>query len=423
MTNHSLTVVQHVLRNPEYVHKIVPDWFFEKADWQIKTVIGLLKDDDRLFSKGALIEKFKNSNFNVLRTDLEKMFDTPMDSFDSSFHILKTRYTKSILKYQIEIVQEMLSSCEPKEIVAKILSIADSLPAFEKEQKGLLDELEDVNPNLAKIHTVRRPALKRLMPLYKSIIVIGGDSGHHKTNNAIDILCNALDANEDDPNYKVIYFSKEMDWDEIRDRVLAKKLHVPFEDILSRKVNIADVRHRFQDKFDRYVKNFKIIPPDSIKSPIDIAEIIIESKPKVWAVDYIQLLADERTPDVNSAVRSSAILLKAYARMFGGLGILLSQVRKRNEMRKLLFPQIDDCEYAGSIKHLAHSVGMCWWAYKHDNSADMSCYITSWQKVRNNGVFSEVLEVEPAYCDMHHSPKFFTTKNELKSEFYNYLEM
>lgn len=423
MTNHSLTVIQHVLRNPEYVHKIIPDWFFEKTDWQIKTVIGLLKDDDRLFSKGALIEKFKNSNFNVLRTDLEKMFDTPMDSFDSSFHILKTRYTKSILKYQIEIVQEMLSSCEPKEIVAKILSIADSLPAFEKEQKGLLDELEDVNPNLAKIHTVRRPALKRLMPLYKSIIVIGGDSGHHKTNNAIDILCNALDANEDDPNYKVIYFSKEMDWDEIRDRVLSKKLRIPFEDILSRKVNIADVRHRFQDKFDRYVKNFKIIPPDSIKSPIDIAEIIIESKPKVWAVDYIQLLADERTPDVNAAVRSSAILLKAYARMFGGLGIILSQLRKRNEMRKLLFPQIDDCEYAGSIKHLAHSVGMCWWAYKHDNSADMSCYITSWQKVRNNGVFSEVLEVEPAYCDMHHSPKFFTTKNELKSEFYNYLEM
>lgn len=423
MSKYTLTVLRHVLRNSELINKIDPEWFYEKKDWVYKIIVTNLKENPKLFDKSLLIDRLKHSNYNIDFSSLSEIFEVPSESFEPSLELLKSKYTRFIISEQISILGEMIKVEEPSKIVNKLLQIAHSLPKFEKETKGILDDLSQENKNLLTIHTSRRPALERLLPMYGSVIVIAGDSGHHKTNSGIDVLCNALDANISDENFRVCFFSKEMEWKQIRDRILSKKLLIPFEKIVKREVNIKELKKEFQDRFPHYISRFKIIPSESINSFSDVAEVLMQQKPNVWVFDYIQLMADEKIIDVNSVVRSAAILFKTYSKIFNNLCIELAQLRKKGEQRKLQVPTVDDIEYAGSIKHQAECIGLCWWAYKHNNHFDPKVYVTLWKKTRNSGEFNEFLEVNPEYCDMRYSLNFYDNNKKLKSEFIKYLEI
>lgn len=424
MNQHSRNVVNHLLKNSRLLSKVKPEWFWEEKDWQCQKIVKALFESPINFGESALYENVKKDSSNFSKVDLMSFYnEQPTEPFDSCLYVLTSRYQKEIIRRQVSAITEMLPNSSTEEIFRKVMELGSNFPNITSVAKKPLEEFEQENPSLAKIWTPRRPALERLLPQYGGYWAIGGDSGHWKTNNGMDILTNAMEANKHDEDFKVVFFSKEMEWKQIRDRLMAKLLGVPRNEIIKRTVNVADIKKRFADEFPHYVDRFLIIPPDDISSISVIPQILLEIKPKVWCFDYVQLLAGADSMDVNTAVRAAAILSKAYCRISNSLGILLSQLRKRDQQRQLQFPLIDDLEYAGALKHQANAVGLCWWAYKHNNTYDKTVYITSWQKNRDENIFNEYLRLNPECSDMFYDPSFFSPNKKLKAEYQKYTEI
>ena len=410
MNIQELTVVQQICRTKDisFLEQFNIDFLISK---EARFIVSKWIEDNSLLEEVNLRRFIKNNNANIGEEVIRSVYSKPVHSFKSCLKILQDDWVLNKMDGFLTEMKDKIRKGDPNTIRIEMAQWLEGLPDFNEKEKKLTDDVSETNDLLVKIHTRRRPSLEYLLAMKKSLIVVGGYSGHHKTNCALDILDCALEANIGlDPNFKVVFFSKEMDFEEIRDRLFAKKLQIPVQDVLKRKVDVPKMIAEFERKFPKWNTNFKIIAPEKFRSVNDLGRILVKYKPTVWALDYLQLAAltsADNANEQNPRVMEWISACKLFARVLPNLGIILSQLRKKSETRATWFPRLDDLEWSGLTQQLAHSIGLCFWPYKvQPQRCEFTWYTVAWQKNRNGGIFNEILEVNPEMCDFQQKAEY-----------------
>jgi len=202
-----------------------------------------------------------------------------------------------------------------------------------------------------------------------NIIVIGGDTGSMKTTSALWLIIQILITN---PEYKAVFFEKEMPIEDIMVKLIAFFTGVSVTDIILDKTlgidamrpYLTDTEHRVVlDVLDR----LKLVGPNEFDSVKDMLNFIEAEKADIWCLDYLtQLFTLGKHKDFNMAVMEGINELKKIVQMTGSTGIVLCQLKKGTvENRMLKIPQLDDLEWSGDVKKLANSVLMTFYPQRY----------------------------------------------------------
>lgn len=337
----------------------------------------------------------------------DKLFE-PVDTTykpNEAMKFLETRHIQEQMSLELSEIQKHIFDNDPAKTILHIVEYFNKIPTGLSKARRISSNLSKTNETLITLSTTR-PLLQKTIPAKKNLMVIGGDSGMQKTNQALCILIDAIKANIiTDPNFKVIFFSKEMDWDEARDRVLAIVLDIPFDDVTNRKgkFDLGKTNELLASDLRWVDENFVLVAPEEFNTEADIIRFITENSATVWALDFVQLFAQvgagNKLMEMNPLVMKTIAFAKICVQLTNTYGILLSQVRKKDERRLTHFPRMDDLEWSGAIKHLAHVVMMVFWPYRiKQEESIMHIFISSYQKVRKNNMASEFQHSNPANC-------------------------
>jgi replicative DNA helicase len=379
------------------------------------------------FSKYAL-----DGNYNIPKLEIQCMYEQPhiYSEFDAAVAVVRSKHQQRELNAKlIEISQKVFNS-DPAELELELIQYFKDQEYRELENhRKITDGLQQDNPGLLTIGGTIRPMFDEIVPLRKTLLTLVADSGHHKTNQVIDLLILNIINN---PTEKSLFFSKEMDFDEVQARIYSKLLSIPLKPIMRRKypdgtkIDVDVLSKRIESEFPNIVSNLIVIDPQEFKVNSDIGRLIIKHNPSLWALDYLQYYAQEQAGNAaeqNRNVMEAAAFCKNIAQITNSFGIPLSQVKKRSEFRLSLFPRIDDMEWSGLTKQISHSIGMCFWPYKHDDKAMKNYYCISYQKVRNGDLFTEEIEVFPETCSFKYPFDKTLLSHQERQQILNYYKM
>lgn len=405
-----LTVLQHIAQNKDlpFLEQFNVDYLVDKI---ARHIFGKWSLDKTMLEEITFRRYVSTSGVQVTDELIRSIWRNPIShSLQACAKNLHDDYVTGRMYKILDESMEKLKKGDPYAVKEDITSHFHNIPTLETEgEKKLTDDIDEDNQLLVKVATFKRPATRHLITMKKTMIVYGGYSGHHKTNITLDFLDNALEANKDNPNFKVAFFSKEMDYEEIRDRLFAKKLGLNIKRVLTREIRIKEYVQKFQDQYPLWDTNFKIISPDSFTKIHHVGELLYKHKPDVWALDYLQLAAlggSGNAERQNASVMEWIAACKVFVRTMPNLGVVVSQLRKRGENRVIWFPRLDDLEWSGLTQQLAHSIGLCFWPYKVNEECRADWYCIAYQKNRNSAIFKEVLQVFPDTCDFRSEPAF-----------------
>jgi replicative DNA helicase len=161
-------------------------------------------------------------------------------------------------------------------------------------------------------------------------------------------------------------------------------------------------------KYPYLEQNFIIVDGTKFRNATDVSRIINTFRPTVWGLDYIQYFAQISAGNAleqNRNVMEVMATMKVLTETTDSLGIMLSQLRKKDKNSLIHFPRVDDLEWSGLIKQLSRNIGICFWPYKIKQTADINWFTVSWQKVRYGKLFNEVFKVYPEYCNFELHPR------------------
>ena len=385
---------------------LVPDWFSETPR---NLVIAWLKNESLLSRTNLETYSAEQSlPFGQFFPSLDIIFGEPRDEpFEDTIKILEVKYSQRKLESVMKQITTVLFETDPMESAMKINDLIMQLTVNSRVQiRRIGDNISDEPVDLIKFSDSRRPKLNKLLIGRKNMIVIGGDSGMHKSNQAIDIIDAAVEHNVielKNPNFIGQLFSKEMDYEEVEDRLVAKKMGWPLEDVTTKKGkwDKGKVDDYFQDPTKlKYIRdNFLVLGPEEFHNESDIIRSLVQTKASIWSLDFLQYYAQmasgNNASEQNVNVMRAIAFSKAIVQLTKTLGVIVSMVKKKAESRLSHFPRLDDLEWSGLTKQLAHSIGMCFWPYKIDQRKEKYVYFLSWQKVRKNDLFNEMLVLDP----------------------------
>lgn len=413
-------VLTHILNEAEdgnraLLTQVKPDWFWIPKN---KLIIEIMLNKPSPMKIMEIWEVIQANRIEYVSMDY--LLDTVGNldihrSFEDAKDIIEHKYLQRKVAEKLKDIQDKIYITDLKDLQAELMQYFYNLGVQKEQLKSIYEDYKEINEELLDVGTARD--LYKLSPLRKTIMVLGGDSAHHKTNQCIDILIQFLKANySKNPKFKVLFFSAEMAFDRIRDRLFAKILHQPLQDIKSRKRKPQEILSEVKAKAP-YLDNFIIVPPTQFTSLTDVSTLLTQFKPDVWGFDFLQyfayIAAGGKQQDQNRCVMETIATLKVLSEITNSLGIIISQVRKKSENRERHFPRIDDLEWSGLTKQIADNIGMCFWPVKVRKEygtmgsrkiVDASWYCVSWQKVRDGSDFTEALKVTPEYCDFSKHP-------------------
>lgn len=396
-------------KDPKLVAQLNPDWF---TYLPCKHAINIWSTNPKNFEY-INFSAFNNENsYGMSKLDMQEVYEYPMNNSDiyDCIKIVKRKYRQRLISSKITDIQKRIFSMSPEEAEVELMSYFKNEEIIERqERRKITDNFTQENSDLMVIGGSIRPELDDIMPLKKTIITIGADSGHHKSNQAIDMLVLYIKNN---PGRKAAFFSYEMDFEEARARLYSKCLKVDLKSVLKRKHkdgSIIDVE-RLTDEMHRLhpdvVENFLLYDAQDFKKTSDISRILIQEEPDIWALDYLQYFAQmqagNNASEQNKNVMETIAFTKTIAQITNSLGIDLSQIKKFSDSRVTVFPRINDLEWSGLTKQISHSIMMCFWPFKHNESAIKNFYIGSWQKVRNGELWTETSKVIPELCSFEY---------------------
>jgi replicative DNA helicase len=198
------------------------------------------------------------------------------------------------------------------------------------------------------------------------IITIAGDSGHMKTTLALDKSFRIAEAN---PNIKVAIFSKEMLATDLMKKQISRICGIPTSKIFGQDYDKEYVKKKMMAVEPWCNNRIRIINPNSFSGVVDIAKIQMTYKFDVWFLDFIQLLEFAKTAsnssDYNIQIGQNMRNLQALALATKSVGIILSQVKKGIEHRKVRKPTVSDIEWSGLIKQLSSYIFFSYYPGKY----------------------------------------------------------
>lgn len=230
------------------------------------------------------------------------------------------------------------------------------------------------------------------------IISIAGDSGHMKTTLALDQSFKMAELN---PSLKIGIFSKEMTSESLVKKQISRICGIPMSKIFAQEYDKEYVKKKMMEVPAWRENRVRIINPNSFSGVGDIARIQMTHRFDIWFLDFIQLLefarAANSSSDYNIQIGQNMRNLQSLALATGSVGIILSQVKKGIEYRKVKRPTISDLEWSGLIKQLSSYIFFSYYPGKYygfDSIPDNYYYLIA-EKTRFSETFVYPMEVNP----------------------------
>lgn len=410
-----ITILKYLCKNeynPALGTMLSEEWFYTPEN---RIIFEIIKDNGRQITYAELSNliqaKYPRIEISAwLKNDLFRSNDITEDEVNICIDIIEEKYRLREFEKKLLTIHENMFSGTVEEVQTQLITYFHSTATTKERLKSLDEDFELVNKDILEFGN-ERPGLNKLYALRDTVITIGGDSSHHKTNQLLDILIKGLLHNyKTNPNFKVMFFSGEMSWKRIRDRIFAKMLQIDLADVSKRTRSPESMKAEFMEKYPMLLsENFILVPPTKFRSVSDLSSLVVRHKPDIWGLDFLQYFAQQsagnNAEQQNKNVMEAIATIKILAEVTNSLAIVLSQLRKKSEQRQTHFPRIDDLEWSGLTKQISDVVGLCFWPYKISPvNADINWYTVSWQKVRDGDPFNEVLQVIPEYCDFKPHP-------------------
>lgn len=416
-------------QNVKLLEQLESKWF---EYLQIRTAIEIWKIDHRNLNYSNFCSFAREKQYNLSKIDMEELYLPPHANshYETCIDILKRKWRQREISEFLTNMSNRIYDMSPEESHLELITYFQNQELLEqKKNKRITEDFTDENVELIVLGGKSRPELDEIVPLKGSVITLAGDSGHHKSNQLLDMLLRFLDNN---PTKKAVFFSKEMEFKEVQARLYANRLEYDFKSILKRKdrhngskIDVDKLTADMEKYHQHICENFIVISPQEFQSNSDIARILMQYEPDVWGLDFLQWYAQVQAGNAaeqNRNVMETIAFSKTISQVTNSLGIILSQVRKRSDFRTKVFPRIDDIEWSGLTKQISHSIGMCFWPYKHENKSEKNWYVTSWQKVRNGDLFNEPAWIDPEMCKFKY-PHPPSLNEQQRRQRINYLEM
>lgn len=230
------------------------------------------------------------------------------------------------------------------------------------------------------------------------IITIAGDSGHLKTTLALD---KAFKMAENNPTIKVGIFSKEMLATDLMKKQIARICGIPTPLIFSQRYDKDYVRKKMMEVEPWANNRIRIINPNAFHGVSDIAKIQMTHRFDVWFLDFIQLLEFSKTAtnssDYNIQIGQNMRNLQSLALATRSVGVVLSQVKKGIEHRRIMKPTISDIEWSGLIKQLSSYIFFSYYPGKYYGfeAIPADYYFLVAEKTRFAETFHYPMKVDP----------------------------
>jgi len=230
------------------------------------------------------------------------------------------------------------------------------------------------------------------------IITIAGDSGQLKTTLALDQSFKMAELN---PSLKIGIFSKEMSSESLIKKQISRICKIPISKIFGQNYDKDFVRKKMMEVPAWRENRIRIINPNSFTGVADIARIQMTHRFDIWFLDFIQLLEFAKvassSSDYNVQIGQNMRNLQSLALATKSVGIVLSQVKKRIEYRKIKRPTISDIEWSGLIKQLSSYIFLSYYPGKYygfDTIKEDRYYLIA-EKTRFSETFTYPLKVHP----------------------------
>jgi replicative DNA helicase len=155
----------------------------------------------------------------------------------------------------------------------------------------------------------------------------------------------------------------------------------------------------------------RIINPNSFSGVADIARIQMTHRFDVWFLDFIQLLefakAANNSSDYNIQIGQNMRNLQSLALATKSVGIVLSQVKKGIEHRRVMKPTISDIEWSGLIKQLSSYIFFSYYPGKYYgfNAIPEDHYYLVAEKTRFAESFIYPMKVNPGLGTFQELPE------------------
>ena len=316
----------------------------------------------RIFDKIVLWEKIKRKGVirenNVEFADLESLdeFIRP-EEIHSYVEILLDKYQKrELYQFGEEICTAMGKGEDQFEIALKaqnLLSRMSSKVNLQTNQEILERVLSEKASDIVPTGFV---ALDEYLGGFARgiTVTVAGDSGHLKTTLALE---QAFRIAEKNPNLTVGIFSKEMTADLLVKKLISRVCKIPVNLIIGQKYDREEVRRKMMEVPVFAENRVRIINPDTFTGVADIARIQMTQRFDVWFLDFIQMLEFVKNvssaSDYNIQIAQNMRNLQSLALTTKSVGIILAQVKKGVDVRRIKKPTISDIEWSGLIKQLS----------------------------------------------------------------------
>lgn len=318
--------------------------------------------ETQIFDKIVLWEKIKSykqiKGVGIDWEDLAVFNNTEKESnIDSYVHILLDKHQKRQLhQFGQEIKDAMTEGKDQFEIALRAQSILSKMSSKVnlRTNSELLEEV--LNEQASDVISTGYDMLDKLIGGFTRgmIVTIGGDSGHLKTTLALD---EAFRMAEKNPNLKIGIFSREMSDTTLVKKQISRICKIPTNVIFSQDYDKEYVRQKMMEIEPWRNDRIRIIDSNFVSNTSDIARIQMTHRFDIWFLDFIQLLdfakSAANSSDYNIQVGQNMRNLLSLALTTKSVGIVLSQVKKGVEFRKVKIPTISDLEWSGLIKQLS----------------------------------------------------------------------
>ena len=336
-------------------------------------------------------------------SDLEELDAVSEQEVESYMEILFDNSQKRALyEFGDYLKHQMINGKDQYETALYAQGILGNLTSQSKVDKNvdILDKVLSEKPG--DVLSTGYTAIDKFVGGYARgmIITIAGDSGHLKTTLALDKAFRMADRNKD---IKIGIFSKEMLETDLMKKQIARICKIPISKIYSQEYDREEVKKQMMNVEAWREDRVKIINPASFSGVADIARIQMTHRFDVWFLDFIQLLefakAAGNSSDYNIQIGQNMRSLQALAISTKSVGVILSQVRKGVELRKVKKPTISDIEWSGLIKQLSSYIFFSYYPGKYYgfDRIKQNEYFMLGEKTRFSENFVYPMNVMPEY--------------------------
>lgn len=240
-----------------------------------------------------------------------------------------------------------------------------------------------------------------------NIMSISGDSGTMKTMISLWMVLKMLKAN---PNFKAIYFEKEMPVKEIGKRILAQLLKVPQKTLMYASVEKQDeIANALLNKAaeDEYIMGILtdrliVVPNNKFETAADMVDIIKYYQCDIWCLDFLTMLGEESNKDYYTFLKEQMGVFKNTVIQTNSLGIILGQLKQSSvDGRANKIPLRQDIEWGSKLKQYSAYMYSAFFPslYYDSDVVPESYYYLIAQKDRHSKPKDLYFEAIPELCD------------------------